>query len=76
MPFTRMAQEMRQVLKPGGPIDVVGLHLKSTCFVRTAFIDAAITEVERIPTQLAHGEPITALQQLAIMVLKDSARIE
>jgi hypothetical protein len=68
---------LRERLVPLGTKPLVRLHLKSATFVNTELIDDAINELERLPLELMleGGEP-TALQKIAIMVLKDSAYLE
>ena len=71
-----MLQKMRDTLKPGGTADLVFLRLNSACCVRTSLINEALDEIERLPMMVQVGQPVTALQKLAIMLLKDSAYIE
>ena len=76
MTASEMLQQMRGTLKPGGTADLVFLRLNSACCVRTSLINEALDEIERLPMMVQVGQPVTALQKLVIMLLKDSAYIE
>jgi len=69
-------EQMRQFLVPKGTLDLVRLHLQSATYVDKEFIAECLGEIQRLPVNITLGEPVTALQKLAIMVLKDSAYIE
>lgn len=66
-------QQMREVLRPKGTADLVGLRLNPACYVQTELVNDAIDEIERIAMTVALGGEVSALQKLGIMLLKDSA---
>ena len=67
----------RARLRPHGTADLVRLCLKGdSAYIKTSLVQAAIDEIARLPMMVALGEEVSPLQQLAIMLLKDSAYIE
>ena len=77
-PFAEMSvtEKMRAVLRPGGTLPVVRLHLNGDgAFMDEAFVQRCITELERMPVRVALGEPPTDLEKLAYLLLCDSAYI-
>jgi len=69
-------QTLKNRLVPHGTLPVVRLFLDNATYFDNEFISACISEFERIPMQMALDQPISALQQLALHVLMDSAYLK
>lgn len=68
--------ELKSALVPQGTLPVVRLFLNSSSYFNKPYIDECIQDLEKAIFNISLGEPLTALQKLAINVLLDSAYIE
>jgi len=70
-----LIEQLRNNLSPQGTEPVVALRLDNR-FINADFISACIDELEKMPIRSVMGEPPTKLEQLAYMLLCDSAYIK
>lgn len=70
-----ITDRMRHHLAPKGTANVSRLQMDNP-FVNHDFVLKCIDELERMPLRAELGQPPTALEQLAYMLLCDSAYIE
>lgn len=73
--MTSITQQMREVLAPKGAARVSHLQMDNQ-FVDYDFVLNCIDELEKMPIRAAMGDKPTALEQLAYMLLCDSAFID
>ena len=70
-----ITQQMREVLAPKGTARVSQLQMDNQ-FVDYDFVLKCIGELEKMPIRAAMGDKPSALEQLAYMLLCDSALID
>lgn len=72
---TSAIELMRRHLRPEGTIGHVRLHIANYGYVDGELINRCLDELEMMPARVQLGQPPTALEQLAYIVLCDSAYI-
>ena len=70
-----LIEDLRNRLQPGGTLNVVNLQIRERYFDKE-FVDACINQIQKLNIKLMLGGKINALEQLAIMLLCDSAYID
>lgn len=69
-------ERLRANLKPTGTAPVVQLQTANYGMFNSDFVSKCIDEIERMNIRIACGDKPTALEQLAIQLLLDSAYID
>lgn len=70
-----LIEQLRNNLSPQGTEPVVALRLGNR-FIKHEFISECIDELEKMPIRALMGEPPSKLEQLAYMLLCDSAYVK
>lgn len=65
---------LRRTLRPKGTADLIRLSLRNHGFVDGCLVREALDEMNRALVRALAGEPVTALERLAVLLLTESAQ--